>query len=480
MREWEPVIGLEVHAQLLTDSKIFCGCSTRFGQSPNSSTCPVCLGMPGSLPVLNQRAVDFAMRMIIATGGEVATESVFARKNYFYPDLPKGYQISQYDRPIGVGGSITFILDGQQNSVQLNRIHLEEDAGKSLHPEGSGDDYSRVDLNRCGTPLIEIVSEPDIRSAEEAFAYLHALKQLVEYLGICDGNMEQGSLRCDANVSVRPKGQKEFGTKTEVKNMNSIRGVQRAIAFEIDRQIAILESGGEIQQQTLLYNDSDGKCYPMRSKEESHDYRYFPDPDLVTLEVAPDWIAGVKAALPELPLKRRARFVEQYHIPEYDAEVLSTSRTLADYFEATVRVTNNPKAASNWIMTEVLARIKDQPSDNISAFAITPDRLGSLIKMTLSNQITGPIAKEVFEAMLTDPAAPEDIVAARGLAPITDTSELERIIDKIIEESPDEVKRFKGGHKKLMGFFVGSAMKATEGKADPKLATELFNRKLAE
>lgn len=477
MGDWKPVIGLEVHAQLLTNSKIFCSCSTRFGQAPNSSTCPVCLGMPGTLPVLNARAVEFAMRMILATGGEVASSSIFARKNYFYPDLPKGYQISQYDKPVGVGGAVKVWREGGVHQVRLNRIHLEEDAGKSLHPEGSGDDYSRVDLNRCGTPLIEIVTEPDIRSAEEAFDYLHTLKQLVEYLGICDGNMEQGSFRCDANVSVRPTNQTELGVKTEVKNMNSIRGVQKAVSYEINRQIAVLESGGSIDQQTMLYNDADGKCYPMRSKEESHDYRYFPDPDLVILKIEAEQINNVMKSLPELPLQRRQRFAEEYQIPSYDADVLTASKSLADYFEKTAELTGDPKTTSNWIMTEVLARLNQQQI-GVEEFAIQPDRLAQLIEMARANKVTGPIAKEVFEVMITDPAYPGEIIESRGMAPMTDTGELEELVEKIIAENPDEVARFKSGHKKLMGFFVGSVMKRTGGKADPKLATKLFHEKL--
>ncbi|MGB5138612.1 MAG: Asp-tRNA(Asn)/Glu-tRNA(Gln) amidotransferase subunit GatB, partial [Candidatus Zixiibacteriota bacterium] len=357
---FEAVIGLEVHAQLLTNSKIFCGCSAKFGQPPNSATCPVCLGLPGAMPVLNKSAVDFALRMILAVGGSVGKKSVFARKNYFYPDLPKGYQISQYDKPIGIGGAIKFIDDGVNKSIALTRIHLEEDAGKSLHPENQSQDYTRVDVNRCGTPLIEIVSEPDMRTAREAFLYLHALKQIVEYLGICDGNMEEGSLRCDANVSIRHAGETKLGTKTEVKNLNSIRGVERAISYEIARQIAVVSSGGAIEQQTLLYNDADGKCYPMRSKEESHDYRYFPDPDLVTLTVSDQWTAEIERSLPELPAKRRERFASEYGIPEYDAELLTSTRQLADYFETTAKACGDAKLASNWVMTEVLARVKDQ------------------------------------------------------------------------------------------------------------------------
>ena len=474
---YEAVIGLEVHAQLLTNSKIFCGCSAKFGQSPNSATCPVCLGLPGALPVLNRSAVEFALKMILAVGGSVGKKSVFARKNYFYPDLPKGYQISQYDKPIGIGGAIRFVDEGVAKSIELTRIHLEEDAGKSLHPENMSQDYTRVDVNRCGTPLIEIVSEPAIRTAREAYLYLHSLKQTVEYLGICDGNMEEGSLRCDANVSIRPTGDKKLGTKTEVKNLNSIRGVERAINFEIQRQLAVVTSGGTIVQQTLLYNDSDGKCYPMRSKEESHDYRYFPDPDLVTLTVGDEWITAIKESLPELPERRRERFVADYGLPNYDAELLAGSRQLADYFEATTRESGDAKLASNWIMTEVLARLKDQQAV-IEEFPITPERLGELIKMIKSKTITGKIAKELFELMLADRRSPGAIIAEKGLAPVTDSGDLEKLIAKIITDHPDEVARYREGKTKLFAFFVGQLMKATQGKADPQTANTLLKAQL--
>ncbi len=474
---YEAVIGLEVHAQLLTKSKIFCGCSASFGQQPNSATCPVCLGLPGALPVLNKQAVDFALKMILAVGGEIGKHSVFARKNYFYPDLPKGYQISQYDKPIGIGGAIRFVDEGAVKSINLTRIHLEEDAGKSLHPESSSQDYTRVDVNRCGTPLLEIVSEPEIRTAHEAFLYLHALKQIVEYLGICDGNMEEGSLRCDANVSIRPVGQSEFGTKTEVKNLNSIRGVERAIAYEIGRQNAVVSSGGKIVQQTLLYNDGDGKCYPMRSKEESHDYRYFPDPDLVMLNIDDTWIGEVASSLPELPMARRERFVSGYGIPAYDAEVLTATRPLADYFEAVARESGDAKLASNWIMTEVLARLKEQHVE-ISEFTIAPHRLGALIGLIKSKAITGKMAKELFEIMLGDDREPEAIISEKGLAPVTDSGDLEKLIDKIIADHPDEVARYREGKTKLFAFFVGQLMKATQGKADPQTAGALLKARL--
>ncbi len=362
-------------------------------------------------------------------------------------------------------------------SINLTRIHLEEDAGKSLHPENTSQDYTRVDVNRCGTPLIEIVSEPEIRTPHEAFLYLHSLKQIVEYLGICDGNMEEGSLRCDANVSIRPVGETTLGTKTEVKNLNSIRGVERAITYEIGRQIAVVSSGGKVVQQTLLYNDADGKCYPMRSKEQSHDYRYFPDPDLVTLTVDDSWIDRIAATLPELPMARRERFVSEYGIPAYDAEVLTTTSELADYFEAVVKECADAKLASNWIMTEVLARLKGQHVD-ISEFAISSQRLGRLIGKIKSKAVTGKMAKDLFELMLSDSRDLDAIISEKGLAPVTDSGDLEKLIDKIIGDHPDEVARYREGKTKLFAFFVGQLMKATQGKADPETAGALLKARL--
>lgn len=474
---FEAVIGLEVHAQLLTGSKIFCACSTRFGQRPNAAACPVCLGLPGALPVLNREAVTMAMKLILAVGGDINRRSVFARKNYFYPDLPKGYQISQFDQPIGRGGAVVIEAEGESRAVALNRIHLEEDAGKSLHPENSGDDFSRVDVNRCGVSLVEIVTEPVLRSPHEAFQYLHALKQLVEYLGICDGNMEEGSLRCDANVSIRAIGADKLGTKTEVKNMNSIRGVERALQSEIARQIAVVAIGGSIVQQTLLFNESDGKCYPMRSKEESHDYRYFPDPDLRPLIIDEPWLEETRKSLPELPAQRRIRFAVQYAIPDYDASLLTAQRGLADYYEETVEVCRDAKLASNWIMTEVLARLNASAME-IGSFPIAPRRLGDLIIRIRNREITGKIAKELFELMMTDRREVAVIIAEKGLAPVADSGDLERMIEQIIADFPEEAAKYRAGKQKVFGFFVGQLMKATQGKADPALANELLKRKL--
>lgn len=476
---FEAVIGLEVHAQLLTKSKIFCGCSTTFGQRPNSAACPVCLGLPGALPVLNREAVNMAVKMILAVDGSVGMTSVFARKNYFYPDLPKGYQISQFDRPIGIGGRIAFEDNGVRKQIRLTRIHLEEDAGKSLHPEGHSEDFTRIDVNRCGVPLMEIVSEPEIRSPREAYLYLHALKQIVEHLGICDGNMEEGSLRCDANVSIRTVGETKLGTKTEVKNLNSIRGVEKALRYEIDRQIAIVSSGDRVEQQTLLYSDADGRCYPMRSKEESHDYRYFPDPDLVPLQLTPNWIATVQRELPELPLNRQDRYVHDLALPRYDAEVLTSSPGLALYFEETLAACPDAKLVANWIMTEVLARVKGNAA-GIAGFAVEPARLGRLLEMIRSKAITGKIGKELFECMLADARPVEAIVAEKGLAPIADSSDLGGLIDKVIADHPKEVARYRAGQTKLLAFFVGQVMRATGGRADPAVTNELLRSKLAQ
>jgi aspartyl-tRNA(Asn)/glutamyl-tRNA(Gln) amidotransferase subunit B len=477
---YEPVIGLEVHAQLKTRSKIFCGCSTRFGAAPNTQVCPVCLGLPGVLPVLNERAVEYAVMVGLAVGARVATRSVFARKNYFYPDLPKGYQISQYDRPLCEGGSIDIRSGEGWKRIGLVRIHLEEDAGKSLHPEGrEGVDTTRVDLNRAGVPLIEIVSQPDIRSGEEATDYMARLRQLLIYLDVCDGNMEEGSLRCDANVSVRPVGSTAFGTKTEIKNLNSFRYVDRAIAYEIERQIALIESGGRVVQETLLWNVERGAAEAMRSKEEAHDYRYFPEPDLLPLDLEPAWIESVRARMPELPHALWERLVREHGIPEYDADVLTETRALASYYEETVRRSGQAKLASNWIMTEVNA-VRNKMGLSIEEFPIHPDRLGALVRMIGEGAISGKIGKQVFELMVKDPAPPDELVKRHGLLPIDDDASLLALAREVIAANPGPAGEFRAGKEKTFGFLVGQAMKRSGGRAHPEKIQAALRAALAE
>lgn len=467
---WEPVIGLEIHAQLLTKSKIFCGCSVQFGAKPNTQTCPVCLGMPGTLPVLNRTAVDLAIRMGLAVNCAIQPESVFARKNYFYPDLPKSYQISQYDQPLCSSGHIEIGVNGARKRIGITRIHLEEDAGKSIHDRGDVSTY--VDLNRCGTGLMEIVSDPDIRSAEEAYAYLTKLKQILQYTGVCDCNMEEGSLRCDANVSVRPLGQQEFGTKTELKNMNSFRNVEKAIKFEIERQIGIIENGGNVVQETLLWDAAVNTARIMREKENAHDYRYFPEPDLLTLKVDKEWIERVKAGLPELPDARRGRFVAQYGIPEYDAGVLTESRETADYYEKAVTAYGNPKSVSNWVMSEVMRVIKED-GVNIKNLKVTPEMLGNMLKMIDDGSISGKIAKTVFDDMLESGKPPESVVKEKGLVQISDAANIENVIKEVLENNKAQVNKYKSGKTNVFGFFVGETMKATKGKANPKIVNDI-------
>jgi aspartyl-tRNA(Asn)/glutamyl-tRNA(Gln) amidotransferase subunit B len=473
--KYEAVIGLEVHAQLLTDTKIFCGCSTKFGNPPNSNVCPVCLGHPGVLPIMNKKVVEFTALMGLAVNCRINERSIFARKNYFYPDLPKGYQISQYEEPICEDGKVVIELkDGSKKEIGITRIHMEEDAGKSIHDQS---DATLIDLNRCGTPLIEIVSEPDLRTPEEAYLYLTKLKQIVTYLGICDGNMEQGSLRCDANVSVRLKGDAKFGTKTEVKNMNSFRNVERAIEFEIERQIELIEDGKEVIQQTLLWDAGANKAYAMRSKEEAHDYRYFPDPDLLTIVIDENWKSRIKKQIPELPDERQARFINDYKLPAYDAEILSSNRQLADYYEEVLTVTNDFKSTSNWVMTEVL-RIINNEKIPIDQFPVEPVKLGKLIKMIEDNIISGKIAKDIFSDMVTTGKSPEEIVKDKNLVQISDTSEIEKAVEKIIDLNPKDVQDFLGGKEKVISFLVGQVMKETKGKANPQIVNEILLSKL--
>jgi len=477
---YEAVIGLEVHAQLKTSSKIFCGCATRFGALPNTQVCPVCLGLPGVLPVLNERAVRFAVMTGLAVGCRINPRSVFARKNYFYPDLPKGYQISQYDRPLCEGGAVAIRVDDVHKRIGLVRIHLEEDAGKSLHPEGrEGVATTRVDLNRAGVPLIEIVSEPDIRSGAEAHAYLTKLKQILVYLDVCDGNMEEGSLRCDANVSVRKKGATAFGTKTEIKNLNSFRYVDRAIQYEVARQIDVLESGGRITQETLLWDAVRNVAEAMRSKEEAHDYRYFPEPDLLPLDLDPAFVESVRADLPELPDALRERLVAAHGIPEYDAEVLTETRALAAYYEQSAAASGQPKLASNWIMTEVNA-VRNKTGQAIEAFPIDAGRLGAMIGMIASGAISGKIAKQLFELMLTDPAPPADLVRRHGLAPIESEEELLRLSREVIAANPGPAAEFRSGKEKTFAFLVGQAMKQSRGRAHPEKLQAALKKALTE
>src|SRR5687767_5911062 len=467
---FDPVIGLEIHAQLLTATKIFCGCPTAFGAPPNAHACPVCVGLPGALPVLNRHAVDLAVRAAVALGCDVHERSVFARKNYFYPDLPKGYQISQYEQPLATGGGVQL----SQTFVRLTRIHMEEDAGKSLH-EGfpDSDRKTYLDYNRSGVPLIEIVSEPDMRSAAEAAAFFETLRQVLVWIGVNDGNMDEGSLRCDANVSVRRKGDSRLGTKAEVKNVNSFRYLEKAIDYEIGRHIDVLEHGGRIVQETRLFDAAQGKTYSMRSKEEAHDYRYFPEPDLPPLLVTEERRKAIEQALPELPEQRRRRFIDQYALPAYDAALLTQTRGVADYFEDTAKHTRNPKAASNWVMGEVLRNMKERAIE-IEAVPITPAALAGLIAIVEKGTISSTVAKDVFAKMYDSGRAASDIVAADGLAQISDSSSLEPIVRRIVDAHGDIVAEIRAGKDRKFQFLVGQVMKETKGKGDPKLVTDLM------
>jgi len=478
MKEWETVIGLEIHAQLSTQSKIFSASPTAYGAPPNAQANLVDLGYPGVLPVLNRAAVQMAVKFGLAIEAKISRHSVFARKNYFYPDLPKGYQISQYELPVVGPGAIDIVLDdGAHKRIGVTRAHLEEDAGKSLHEGLPG--VSGIDLNRAGTPLIEIVSEPDMRSAKEAVAYMKKVHTLVRYLEICDGNMQEGSFRCDANVSVREKGAEKFGTRAEIKNLNSFRFVEKAINFEVARQIDLIESGGKVVQETRLYDPDKGETRSMRSKEEANDYRYFPDPDLLPLELTEDLIAGVRASLPELPDAKAARFSSQYGLSAYDAGVLTASRELAAYYEELASlVSGEPKLAANWVMGELAAALNKEGLE-ISGGKMSAARLAGLLRRISDKTISGKIAKEVFEAMWSEGAEADSVIESKGLRQITDTSAIERAIEEVMAKNPGQLAEYRSGKDKLFGFFVGQVMKATQGKANPAQLNELLKKKLA-
>jgi aspartyl-tRNA(Asn)/glutamyl-tRNA(Gln) amidotransferase subunit B len=470
MSQFETVIGLEVHAELSTNSKIFCGCPTEFGAPPNTHTCPICLGHPGVLPVTNKQAVEFAMKAALALNCEISRETKFDRKNYFYPDLPKAYQISQFDQPIGKNGWIEIEVNGEKKRIGITRLHLEEDAGKLTHSD-FGD--TLVDFNRVGVPLVEIVSEPDIRSPEEAKAYLEKLKAILQYTGVSDVRMEQGSLRCDANVSIRPVGQKEFGTKTELKNMNSFRNVQAALEYEVERQKQVVLSGGTIVQETRRWDETNRKTVTMRSKEEAHDYRYFPDPDLVRMQISEEWIEAVRATIPELPDARQARYVNEYGLPQSDAGVITMSKETADFFDETVKTGADPKAAANWLMVELLGYLNAN-NLTLADVKITPHGLGEMIKLIENGTISSKIAKTVFKEMVETGKEPKQIVEEKGLVQISDEGALRQIVQDVVSANPQAVADYKAGNEKAVAFFVGQVMKQTRGKANPPMVNKLL------
>ncbi len=476
--EYEAVIGLEVHVQLGTQSKIFCSCSTEFGAPPNTHTCPVCLGLPGVLPVLNRKVVEYAIKAALALNCKINPISVFARKNYFYPDLPKGYQISQYELPLAEYGYLEIETSQGKRRIGITRVHMEEDAGKNLHGE-FGNPHSYVDLNRTGVPLIEIVSEPDIRTPEEARLYLQKMRTIMRYLEVSDADMEKGEMRCDANISIRPKGEEKFGVKTELKNMNSFRHVQRALEYEIKRQEKVLEEGGHIVQETLLWNPQLGVTETMRSKEEAHDYRYFPEPDLVPLEVSQEWLEEVKSTLPELPEEKKARFMDRYGLPSYDAEVLTSSREMAGFFEEAVKAHTSPKAIANWVMVELMGHL-NADNKSIQESPVSPGQMAQLVALIEGGTISGKMAKDVFAKTYQTGKDPHIIVEEEGLVQLSDESELGTIVDKVLEDNPKEVEKYLSGKTKIMGFFVGQVMKATKGKANPQMVNQLLGRKLKE
>ncbi|MEI8031758.1 MAG: Asp-tRNA(Asn)/Glu-tRNA(Gln) amidotransferase subunit GatB [Chlorobiaceae bacterium] len=472
--KYELVVGLEVHCQLNTASKAFCGCSAQFGKPANNNVCPVCLALPGALPVLNKRVVEDAVKLGLATGCSIAPHSVLARKNYFYPDLPKGYQISQFEEPICSEGSVHVDAGEGRKDIRLIRIHIEEDAGKSIHDIGE-DTY--IDLNRSGVPLLEIVSYPDIRTSREASAYLQKMRQIVKYLGISDGNMEEGSLRCDANVSLRPLGATEYGTRTEIKNMNSFKNVEKAIEYEAERHREILDAGGVIVQETRLWDADKGETRSMRGKEFAHDYRYFPDPDLIPVLVDQEMLDRIKGELPEFPEIRAERFTQEYAIPAYDAAVLTVEREVADYFEATLQVSGDAKASSNWVMGEVLRTLKEKYLD-IAEFCVSPQRLGGLVRLIVDGKISNTIAKQVFEIMLSDGATADEIVEREGLLQVSDAGAIGEVIQEVLDANPSQLAAYREGKTKLLGFFVGQCMSRMKGKANPQMVNEVLLKKL--
>jgi aspartyl-tRNA(Asn)/glutamyl-tRNA(Gln) amidotransferase subunit B len=477
--KYETVIGLEVHVQLLTKSKIFCGCSTRFGDPPNTNVCPICLGLPGTLPVLNKRVVEMATLASVALNCTVHEHSRFARKNYFYPDLPKGYQISQYELPLATGGWLDIEYEGGRKRIGITRLHVEEDAAKNLH-EGFAESATKayIEYNRCGTPLCEIVSEPDMRVPEEAYAYLTTLRQIMLYTGVSDCNMEEGSLRCDANVSVRPQGSREFGTKVEVKNLNSFRFLQKALEYEIERHIGIIESGGRLSQETRLWNQSASRTESMRSKERAHDYRYFPEPDLLPVHVSVVWREEIRRGLPELPEAKRARFVSAYGLTPYDAEVLTGTQALAEYFESVVKAGASAKSAANWIQTELLRRLNESGKE-IGASPVSPAALAELIKLIESDKITAAVGKKVFVTMFETGRSAGEIIAAEGLAQKVDTSAIEQAAREVIAKNAENVSKYRAGNEGVFKFFVGQVMKATRGQANPQAVNDILRKLLA-